>query len=653
MKILEVEINNYRQYRGQNIVKLSTDSKKNITIIQGDNGSGKSNFMNAITWCLYDDEMFKSKTNEGRKIVNESALFDADGKEVEVSVIIELGETTSEYRFKRYIIYALDRGRPYTVKSGFQCQQIDPDKGWIRRDNPDFIVDRVFIKSSLRSFFFFDGEKMDKYFEDTSRIKTNVEQIAQIDLIDDVLKTLKEVNNDFLKDKKKIGPVTRQFQDDPSDIQEQIYEFEKRKMELEEERDKVRRSVDEIDQYLKEHSNELVKQLQTTRKTKEVLRTNYNKQLDEAKKNLRDLISSSVSLVYGYTAMKQSYEMIEEGTKKGELPPNIKDVFVRELLDRGKCICGRDLKEDAESRRHVEELLERIVPDSIAQDSVTGKYVIGNLMAKTNFNSKYIQFRTTIRELKKNLDDVSEDLESISEQLATFDEIEISEKEEERRTLNIKRDQLSTRIGTTGNQIVSLTNKKEEMEDYFSKLDKTDKQIEKLNQLTKFVDGLIIDVTDIRNSIVEEVRSKLEEKTREYFFRMIWKKDAFSDVRIIDLGKEYRISVLSDKGQECLGDISAGERQVLALSFTAALYLVSGFSAPVFIDTPLGRISGQPRINVAENLPSYLSETQVVILPTDTEYTPEVRERLLPSVGHEYKIRYNSEEKVSEVVDYE
>ena len=61
MRIIEVTISNFRQYHGTSTVRLSTDPEKNITIIQGVNGSGKSNFMNAITWCLYNEEIFKSK----------------------------------------------------------------------------------------------------------------------------------------------------------------------------------------------------------------------------------------------------------------------------------------------------------------------------------------------------------------------------------------------------------------------------------------------------------------------------------------------------------------------------------------------------------------------------------------------------------------
>ena len=134
---------------------------------------------------------------------------------------------------------------------------------------------------------------------------------------------------------------------------------------------------------------------------------------------------------------------------------------------------------------------------------------------------------------------------------------------------------------------------------------------------------------------------------------MVWKERPFLDVRIVDEKQSYRISVISEHGQECLGDLSSGERQILALSFTAALYSVSGYSVPIFIDTPLGRISEKSRENVAKYLPDYLSKTQLIMLPTDTEYTSTVRDKLRRFVGREYIIKHDVKKKISEVIDYE
>ena len=106
MKIFEVEIENYRQYKGTNSISFSIDPEKNFTIIEGDNGGGKSNLMNAINWCLYGDEMFKSKNNEGREIVNELALQELnDGDSTRAYVSLKIGESEIEFAVSREIEY--------------------------------------------------------------------------------------------------------------------------------------------------------------------------------------------------------------------------------------------------------------------------------------------------------------------------------------------------------------------------------------------------------------------------------------------------------------------------------------------------------------------------------------------------------------------
>ncbi len=133
------------------------------------------------------------------------------------------------------------------------------------------------------------------------------------------------------------------------------------------------------------------------------------------------------------------------------------------------------------------------------------------------------------------------------------------------------------------------------------------------------------------------IRKQIESKTNDFFLDLIWKKEAFREVTI---DPDYKISVISESGKSSLGTLSAGERQILALSFMAALYTVSGFDAPIIIDTPLGRISGEPRKNIAKSLPDYLSKTQVTLLMTDTEYTEDVRKELLKRIGKEYRLDF-------------
>lgn len=46
-------IHNFRQYYGTFKIVFSRDKQKNITVIHGENGTGKTALLNAFSWCLY------------------------------------------------------------------------------------------------------------------------------------------------------------------------------------------------------------------------------------------------------------------------------------------------------------------------------------------------------------------------------------------------------------------------------------------------------------------------------------------------------------------------------------------------------------------------------------------------------------------------
>ena len=48
---------------------------------------------------------------------------------------------------------------------------------------------------------------------------------------------------------------------------------------------------------------------------------------------------------------------------------------------------------------------------------------------------------------------------------------------------------------------------------------------------------------------------------------------------------------------------------------------------PLIIDTPLAKISGKPKTFVAQRLPKFLSNTQLTLLVTDTEYQSPIVDR--------------------------
>ncbi len=57
MYIDKIALNNFRIYYGENIITIAPSSKRNVCIISGDNGYGKTTLLTALVWCLYGNQM--------------------------------------------------------------------------------------------------------------------------------------------------------------------------------------------------------------------------------------------------------------------------------------------------------------------------------------------------------------------------------------------------------------------------------------------------------------------------------------------------------------------------------------------------------------------------------------------------------------------
>lgn len=97
-------------------------------------------------------------------------------------------------------------------------------------------------------------------------------------------------------------------------------------------------------------------------------------------------------------------------------------------------------------------------------------------------------------------------------------------------------------------------------------------------------------------------------------------------------------------------DLSAGERQLLAVSLLWGLARAAGQPLPVVIDTPLGRLDGTHREHLIERYFPQASH-QVILLSTDTEIDEAAYERIAPRVGRAYHLEFDAAINASYVVN--
>ncbi|WP_202225651.1 DNA sulfur modification protein DndD [Okeania sp. KiyG1] len=137
--------------------------------------------------------------------------------------------------------------------------------------------------------------------------------------------------------------------------------------------------------------------------------------------------------------------------------------------------------------------------------------------------------------------------------------------------------------------------------------------------------------------------NKLEMEVTECFRYLLHKSDLVHRVAIDT--NNFALSLYDNQGQIVPKHrISAGEKQLLAISFLWGLARVSGRHLPVAIDTPLGRLDSSHRQNLVERyFPS--ASHQVILLSTDTEIGKLEVENLrsLEAIAHEYLLEYDSQ----------
>jgi DNA sulfur modification protein DndD len=349
-------------------------------------------------------------------------------------------------------------------------------------------------------------------------------------------------------------------------------------------------------------------------------------------------------------ALDTTLEQLNELEAKGQLPPKIQNWFIDELIERGECICGRDIEDDSDVEEHLQGLKNAMA--DVATENIEGKAEIPRIVRDGNEGAENIRDgRRRLRELRDERDSKDEALSEVKNKLKGADipdDVDVAALTSQIDDLESELDGVKKKIGQKEARIESkqddIRKAEKQLEEELRKEDRHSAII----QQTDFAKQSVTEMRAIREDILDRIRIETEENLNKYFNDLIWKDDKYD----ISLGSDYSVEVQGpDSPDNRIGSLSAGEKQVLALSFMAALSDISGFTAPIVIDTPLGRISSEPKKRIAQNLPDYLDETQLTFLMTDEEYTNEVQGLMKHRVANEYKLNYNN--GTTEVVAYE
>jgi DNA sulfur modification protein DndD len=136
--------------------------------------------------------------------------------------------------------------------------------------------------------------------------------------------------------------------------------------------------------------------------------------------------------------------------------------------------------------------------------------------------------------------------------------------------------------------------------------------------------GHLENILTLLDTYIDQLRqskiAQLQERSLDMYRCLASKGDLISDIQID--AKSYAITIKDRNGHIVQKqNLSAGEKEVFAISLLWGLAQTSQLSLPIIIDTPLSRLDSTHRDRIVR---SYFPQAghQVIVLSTDTEVVP-------------------------------
>ncbi|MDQ2074840.1 AAA family ATPase [Haloarcula sp. H-GB4] len=660
IQIFELILKDYRQYKDKTEIPLEVTSEKNINVIEGQNGAGKSNILNAITLCFYREEAHTDSRGgaelETDPYISKRKLESLDpGESAEGYVEIRLGKDKPKYAFRRTFTTVKQSsvgpdGEPeYTNSLGeLTLRQRFGGNDWEPIAEPENILHEI-LPTRVHQYFLFDGEQLDEFFEEgyADRVKEAVLDVSHVELLNEADDHLEEVKRDYEKETSSSGEDVANLEDRKEKAEQELERLESERKTLKEDIGEAKSKIQSINDSLSGSGDDDVREKQQRREYLEGKVEEKEDQLTQNRANVGSSLAQAGAVSFNSDAISYAIEAIEEYEASDDGLQGVSEELIEGLLSQERCICGADLTEGTDAHAEITSIEDEI--RSNGHSEISGKLRIQRALSQgESYVNELLEDKKELNETQDWIDEKESELFRIASQLEDIDTIDNEkavELEKQRQRISERIDEMNQELGELNGKIESQEQVIDDRREEWREAAKQKKENQKLVEKSLFISDASDEINDIKEDILGQVRSQTEERLEQYYNDLIWKDDDYEIV----LTDKYEVKLYDADGRKNLGSLAAGERQVLALSFMTALSKISGFSAPIIIDTPLGRISSEPKKLIAQNVPDYLEDTQVTFLMTDVEYSEDVRAFIADEVANEYHLDYQA--GVTEVVE--
>lgn len=198
---------------------------------------------------------------------------------------------------------------------------------------------------------------------------------------------------------------------------------------------------------------------------------------------------------------------------------------------------------------------------------------------------------------------------------------------------------LDTSMRELNFQLNELNRKKEKILEAIQNVKGDSKKLDLANKVIHVLD-------DYAKELQGQKVKQLADNILMCFNRLIRKDDY---VRNLLIDEDYTITLYDHDGQVIPKELlSAGEKEIFAVSLLWGLTLTSSRELPFIIDTPLGRLDSEHRGNLVMDFFQHAGE-QMIIFSTDTEIDLEYFRTLQPYIARAYHLDYSKKDRVTSI----
>ncbi len=633
MKLDRLSIENFRQYYGVQIIQFSQDSHRNVTVINGQNGAGKTALFTAISWCLYGEAVLKPDQLMSKRAITEARV----GESVTARVSIAFVHDSERFLARREVSGVRDTSKvKYNSQSHFSLMHTRRDGQSREVDNKTGTLNAI-LPETVRTYFFFDGEKIDEFArpDHEDEVKHAVRNVLDIEVLDRAKNHLDAVAREFRTELKTVST---------GELQALLEEDESRRQELEgiegelqvkqNELRSAKKQVEALEQRLLEIT--AVKEFTERRVIllRDVKQAEQNR--DQVRDSLREILNEGPAVLAG-SALQKALKILDQKREKGEIPPGIRQQFLQDLLEAMICICGRKIHAGSDEYHRLVDLLDKTFPsdleDLVLQTAGDVRNVVRRGSQIPEEVKRHLEKKVALDEQIVKLD---AQLDEIYRKLSTYDIEEVAELEKKRSEYEFALRQVDMDIHRLKGRGEQINTELDRLSKAIETARKTEAKGHRLAARFRLAQESADGVGKIAEVFAAEMRRRIRERAQTIFQTLVWKTTHFQEIRLTD---DYRLDVIDRYGLPARPDLSAGERQVLSLSFIAAMAKVSGKEAPLVMDTPFGRLSGEHRASITKHLPELAA--QLILFVTDEELHGEARNNLKDYIGAEYLLDFD------------